>query len=98
MVIARLIFDACLKFVLNSEVSFVMIMSSVVEAWLQSVWKLNSKRKDVIARWDYAILKAAANEGHMQYLVLLLLSMRVFSPLFLEFYFLHSYEFNHKLA
>ncbi len=93
MVIARLIFDACLKFVLNSEVSFVLIMSFVVEAWLQSVWKLNSKRKDVITRWDYAILKAAANDGHMQYLVLLLLN-----TFFLEFYFLHSYEFNHKPA
>ena len=65
MFIAGLIFDACLKFILNSEVSFVLIMSPVVEAWLQSVWKLNSERKDMIARRDNAMLKAAANEGHM---------------------------------
>jgi hypothetical protein len=69
-------------------------VASINETWLQSGWKLNGKRKDVLTCCQNAMLERSCNKYGMKDFYFLFFDVSVLTSLLLEFDLFHTFNFD----
>lgn len=90
LLVARFIYDLCFKLVLYSEMRLINRMTSINKARLNMCGKLDWKRKYVLSCCQNTVLKSSGNKDSMEYFLLFLFSMSMFSSLLIEFDFFNA--------